>query len=336
MTIPPDEQNVPQRNSSVIRWLLDSDPSIRWQVLHDFTGASADEVAAERARVATEGSGARLLAMQAPGGSWGQAAWNRGWDSTLHVLSLLREMGLDPVSDQARRAVGLVRDRVTWRGCGPPEADQNPFFAGELEPCINGQVAAAGCYFGQDVQRIIDRLLGEQLADGGWNCEAPHQSTRSSFNTTICVLEALLEYERAVRASPAVTTARLRGQNYLLDRCMFRRLSTGEVIQDRKGNHDWTRFAFPTWWHYDVLRGLDYMRRAGVAPDKRLIEAIQIVASKRDADGRWPLEVQHAGRMPVATDSGEGLPSRWNTLRALRVLDWYSRGVKDADRSVDD
>ena len=127
-------------NSSVIRWLLDSDPSIRWQVMRDLTDAPADEVAAERARVATEGAGARLLALQAPDGRWGGAAWNRGWDSTMHVLSLLREMGLDPASDEARRAVGLVRDRVTWRGCGPQEADDNPFFAGEVEPCINGQV----------------------------------------------------------------------------------------------------------------------------------------------------------------------------------------------------
>ena len=244
----------------------------------------------------------------------------------MHVLMLLREMGLDPASDQARRAVGLVRDRVTWQGWGPQEADDNPFFAGEVEPCINGQVGAVGAYFRQDVRGIVDRLLAEQLPDGGWNCEAANGSTRSSFNTTICVLEALLEHERAVGASPKVTGARLRGQDYLLERRMFRRLSTGEVINDRKGNHNWTRFAFPTWWHYDVLRGLEYLRRAGVVPDERVGEAIDLVASKRDGDGRWPLETRHAGEMPVETDEGEGWPSRWNTLRALRVLNWYSAG----------
>jgi hypothetical protein len=311
--------------SSVIRWLLDSDPSIRWQVMRDLTGARADEVAAERARVATEGAGARLLALQGADGRWGGAAWNRGWDSTMHALMLLREMGLDPASGQARRAVGLVRDRVTWQGCGPPECDRNAFFEGEVEPCINGQVGAVGAYFGEDVQGIVDRLLGEQLADGGWNCEAPHGSTRSSFNTTICVLEALLEYERAARASHDVTGARLRGQEYLLERRLFRRKATGEVIErDRKGGGAWTRFAFPTWWHYDVLRGLEYLRRAGVAPDERVAEAIDLVASKRDDDGRWPLEIRYPGPMPVETDEGEGRPSRWNTLRALRVLDWYS------------
>ena len=187
---------------SVIRWLLDSDPSIRWQVMRDLTDASAEEVAAERARVATAGVGARLLALQGTDGRWGGAAWNRGWNSTMHVLMLLREIGLDPASDEARRAVGLVCEGVTWKGCGPRECDGNPFFAGEVEPCINGQVAAVGAYFGQDVRGIVDRLLSEQLPDGGWNCEAPNGSTRSSFNTTICVLEALLEYEVRFGSSP--------------------------------------------------------------------------------------------------------------------------------------
>jgi hypothetical protein len=310
--------------TSPIRWLLDSDPSIRWQVMRDLTDAPAEEVAAERARVATEGAGARLLALQTPDGRWGGAAWNRGWDSTMHVLSLLREMGLDPAGGEARRAVGLVRDHVSWQGCGPPEAADNPFFAGEVEPCINGQVTVAGAYFGQDVRGLVERLLGEQLADGGWNCEAGNGSTRSSFNTTICVLEALLEYERATGGSAAVTEARLRGHEYLLERRLCRRRSTGEVVdRDRKGGASWMRFAFPTWWHYDVLRGLEYLRRAAVAPDQRVAEAIDVVASKRGADGKWRLDAQYPGRMPVETDEGEGRPSRWNTLRALRVLDWY-------------
>jgi len=302
--------------------------------MRDLTGAPAEKVAAERARVATEGVGARLLALQGADGRWGGTAWNRGWNSTMHVLMLLRDLGLDPGCDQARRAVGLVRDNVTWQGCGPPECDANPFFAGEVEPCINGQVAAAGAYFSQDVRAIVDRLLGEQLPDGGWNCEAENGSTRSSFNTTICVLEALLEYERAVEGRPGVTAARLRGQEYLLERRLFRRRSTGAVIDyDRKTGPDgsgqpaWTRFAFPTWWHYDVLRGLDYLRCAGVAPDERVAEAIDLVASKRDEEGRWPLEVRYPGEMPIKTvdeDESEGRPSRWNTLRALRVMDWYS------------
>ncbi|HET7534858.1 MAG TPA: hypothetical protein VFJ90_00290 [Candidatus Didemnitutus sp.] len=309
--------------SETLRWLLDSDPAIRWQVLRDLTAASADEVAAERAKVATHGSGAQLLALQRPDGTWAGGAWNRGWDSTMHVLMLLREMGLDPASAEARRAVGLVRERVTWRGCGMPEVRDNRFFTGETEPCVNGQVAAPGAYFGQDVHGLVSRLLGEQLSDGGWNCEAP-RSTRSSFNTTICVLEALLEYERAGHAKPEVTTARLRGQEYLLERRLFRRLSTGEAIErDRKDGTAWSRFAFPTWWHYDILRGLDYLRRAGVKPDERVAEAVALVAAKQDADGRWPLDTVYPGKLPIEIDDGEGRPSRWNTLRALRVLRWY-------------
>ncbi len=310
---------------SVIQWLLDSDPSIRWQAMQDLIGAPTEEVAAERARVATEGVGAQLLALQRADGSWAGVAWNRGWDSTMHALSLLRELGLDPASDEARRAVGLVHDCVTWRGWdwdGTWRGEEfvgTPFFAGEVEPCINGQVAASGAYFGQDVQRIVDRLLAEQLPDGGWNCEVANGSTRSSFNTTICVLEALLEYELAGGSSAEVTAARLRGQEYLLERHLLRRRTTGEVIDPA-----WTHFSFPNWWHYDVLRGLEYLRRAGATPDERVAEAIKLVEAKRDSDGRWPLENQHPGTMAVEVDEGEGQPSRWNTLRALRVLDWYS------------
>ena len=311
---------------TVIDWLLDSDPSIRWQVMQDLTDVPEEEVAAERARVGREGAGAQLLARQEGDGRWSGAAWNRGWDSTMHALWLLREMGLEPASIEARRAVNLVGERVTWKGCGPPECDANRFFAGEIEPCINGQVAAAGAYFGQDVREIVDRLLDEQLADGGWNCEAPDRSTRSSFNTTICVLEALLEYERAVGSAPDVADARRRGQEYLLERRLFRRLSTGETIErDRKGGAVWTQFAFPTWWHYDVLRGLEYLRRAGVTPDERAAQAIDLVVSKRDEQGRWLLDAHYPGRMPVDLGEREGQPSRWNTLRALRVLRWYHR-----------
>src|SRR5579862_9276462 len=196
-----------KRQMPVIEWLLDSDPSIRWQVMRDLTGGSAEDIAFERARVATEGAGATLLALQGTDGRWSGAAWSRGWNSTMHALMLLRDMGLDPASDQACRAVNLVRDRVTWKGCGPRECDGNAFFEGELEPCINGQVAAAGAYFGQNVSSIIDRLLAEQLPDGGWNCEAANGSTRSSFNTTICVLEALLAYESTTEGGPKVTEA---------------------------------------------------------------------------------------------------------------------------------
>jgi hypothetical protein len=248
----------------------------------------------------------------------------------MHVLTLLREFGLDPASDEALHAVELVRERVRWMGWdwdGKWQGQDfvgNPFFAGEVEPCINGQVMASGAYFGQDCQRILERLLNEQLPDGGWNCEAENGSTRSSFNTTICVLEALLEYELAGGINSAVTATRLRGQEYLLERHLFRRKSTGEVIErDREGSTTFTRFAFPNWWHYDTLRGLDYLRHAGVTPDERVREAIELVESKRDEDGTWKLEVSYPGNMPIEIGANEGKPSRWITLRALRVLDWY-------------
>ena len=312
-----------QLSKNVLDWLLDSDPAIRWQVLQDLTDAPEAAVAAARAKVATEGWGAQVLALQGADGAWDGRAWNPGWDSTMHALWLLWLFGLDPASDPARRALALVRERVTWRGCGPPQCDQNAYFEGEVEPCINGQVAAAGAYFGQDVRGLIDRLVGEQLADGGWNCEAENGSTRGSFNTTICVLEALLAYEQAFGSDPAVTAVRRRGEDYLLERQLFRRLSTGEVIEeDRMSGADWTQFSFPGWWQYDVLRGLDYLRSAGVRADERVSEALDLVVSKQGADGRWLFDAAYDGINMLDMGERVGQPNRWITLRALRVLKW--------------
>lgn len=301
---------------TVLDWLLDSDPAIRWQVMRDLTHEPAEAVAADRAKVAIEGWGARLLALQPADGNWAGRAWSRDWTDTMHSLELLRLFGLDPASPEARHAIDLVRDQVRFDQPGDPW-HRNPFFVGEVEPCINGTIAAVGAYFGQDVRPLVDRLLGEQLSDGGWNCEAEFGATVSSFGTTIRVLEGLLEYERSVGNESDVKAARLKGQEYLLQRRMFRRLSTGEVIRP-----DWTHFSFPTWHFYDVLRGLDYLRAAGVVPDARVAEAIDLVEQRRGDDGRWPLENVHPGAVPFEMEEGEGKPSRWNTLRALRVLDW--------------
>jgi hypothetical protein len=308
---------------TVIDWLLDSDPSIRWQVMRDLTHEPADVIAAERSRVATEGWGARLLALQAPDGLWAGRPWSQDWTDTFHVLELLRRFGLDPESEQARRAVSLVREHVVWRGGAPVETPwaDNRFFEGEVEPCINGNVVATGSYFGVDMTPLVDRLLGEQLPDGGWNCEVENGATVSSFGTTINVLEGLLEHERAIGGSAEARAARRRGEEYMLERRLFRRKTTGEVIDPT-----WLQFSFPTWWHYDVLRALDYVREAEVTPHGRVAEAIGVVESNRDSDGRWPLQNVHEGEAHFQMEEGESQPSRWNTLRALRVLAWFARG----------
>ncbi|TAK13899.1 MAG: hypothetical protein EPO32_03835 [Anaerolineae bacterium] len=310
---------------SVLEWLLDSDPSIRWQVMRDLTNEPAEAVAAMRSRVATEGWGAELLKRQNTDGSWGDGASTPVWSSTLHTLQLLWNMGLDPLSEPARRAVDLVRAKVTW---GPGFGDAS-FFEGETEPCINGRVIGLAGYFGEASDRLLERLLREQLKDGGWNCEAENGSVRSSFHTTICVLEGLLEYEKSRSATEEVTAARLQAQEYLLERRLFRSLSNGEVVAlDKKTGQPtaWMSFSFPTTWHYDVLRGLDTLRNAGVRPDERVAEAVELVTKKRDADGRWPRENIHADPVGLAMEGAAGTPSRWNTLRAQRVLDWYSSG----------
>jgi hypothetical protein len=303
-------------------WLLDSDPSIRWKVLRDLHDAPEPEVAAERARVATEGWGARLLAARDPDGQWAGGACfpapgrsvseGQPWTSTLPSLELLRDFGLDPTSELAARMIASVREVCRW------EYDGEPFFEGEVEECINGRTVALGGYFGQDVQGVVDRLLTEQLEDGGWNCQTENGSVRSSFATTICVLEGLLAHDRATGSTAAVATARRRGEEYLLQRHLLRRLSTGEVVKPA-----WLQFSFPTRWHYDVLRALEYFRIAGAPPDGRLDEAVELVRSKQQPDGSWLLENTHPGDVHFATDDGDGRPSRWNTLRALRVLRWY-------------
>ena len=307
---------------TVIDWLLDADPAIRWQVMRDLTHEPAEDIAAERSRVAREGWGARLLALQGPDGQWGGRPWSHDWTDTFHVLELLRWFGLDPDSDQARRAVGLVREHVTWRDPAfeTPWAD-NRFFEGEVEPCINGNVVATGSYFGVDMAPLVDRLLGEQLPDGGWNCEVENGATVSSFGTTINVVEGLLAHERAIGGSARVAEARRRGEAYMLERRLFRRKTTGEVIDP-----GWLQFSFPHWYHYDVLRGLDYLRDAEARPDERIAEAIGVVEGNRPPDGRWPLQDVHQGEAHLQMDDGEGRPSRWNTLRAMRVLDWFAQG----------
>jgi hypothetical protein len=305
---------------SITDWLLDSDPAIRWQVMRDLLHEPAEVVAAEQARVATEGWGAQLLRLQAPNGLWAGRAWSQDWTDTFHVLELLRRFGLDPASEQARRAITAVVEHVTWGDGADWENDwaANRFFEGEVEPCINGNVVATGSYFGVDMTPLVERLLGEQLPDGGWNCEVENGATVSSFGTTINVVEGLLEHERAIGGSASVAEARRRGEEYMLERRLFRRKSTGEVIDPR-----WLQLTFPHWYFYDVMRGLEHLREAGVALDERMTEAIEVVKSNRAADGRWLLENVREGESHVAMDDGQGQPSRWNTLRALRVLDWF-------------
>jgi hypothetical protein len=307
---------------TVLEWLLDSDPAIRWQALRDLAAAPPEIVAAERARVATQGWGARLLALQGEDGQWEGGALfparrarpgeGQPWTATAYSLGLLQDFGVDPRHDTVRRAVAKVRDHCRWEHAG------QPFFSGEVEPCINGLTVALGAYFDQDVDDVVARLVDEQLEDGGWNCEAENGSVRSSFHTTIRVLEGLLAHERATGGSAESIAARRRGEEYLLERKLFRRKSTGEVVDPA-----YRQFSFPTRWHYDVLRALEYFRAAGDRPDPRVNEAIDLLRSKQEPDGTWLLENTHPGAVHFPLDAGDGRPSRWNTLRALRVLRWY-------------
>jgi hypothetical protein len=313
----------------VIDWLLDSDPSIRWQVMRDLLDAPESDWTAERAKVETEGWGARLLSYQDEDGQWAGGAFfpsdfdprewqERGqpWTATTFSLSQLREFGLDPSSDRAKRTVELIGANARW------DHDGQPYWEGEVEECINGRTVADGAYFGVDVSSIVDRLAGERLDDGGWNCERANGSARSSFASTINVLEGLLQYERATGGTPGSRAARKSGEEYLLERNLFRRLSTGEPADER-----FLSFLHPNRWHYDALRALDYFRSSavltGADPDPRLRDAIDHVRSRRLEDGTWPLDWSPKGRVWFEVDEGQGKPSRWVTLRAMRVLRWW-------------
>jgi len=318
-------------SGTVIDWLLDSDPSIRWQVMRDLLDVPESQWAAERAKVANTGWGARLLAYQDEDGQWAGGSFlpsgfdfqewedvGQPWTATAFSLSQLREFGLDPASDPAKRAVDLVGVNSRW------DHASEPYWEGEVEECINGRVAADGAYFGADVSPIVGRLVGERLDDGGWNCERVNGSVRSSFASTINVLEGLLEYERATGGTPESRAARQSGEEYLLKRSLFRRLSSGEPADEQ-----FLSFLHPNRWRYDVLRALDYFWSAaaltGAEPDPRLGEAVDHVRSRRLVDGNWPLDWSMPGRVWFEVDDGAGKPSRWVTLRAMRVLSWWER-----------
>jgi hypothetical protein len=318
-------------SSSVIDWLLSSDPSIRWQVMRDLLDAPEPEWTAERAKVETEGWGARLLSHEDADGQWAGGAFaprdfdfrewqevGQPWTATAFSLSQLREFGLDPRSDRAKQAVELIGANSRWDHAG------ERYWEGEVEECINGRTVADGAYFGVDVSPIVDKLVGERLDDGGWNCERANGSVRSSFATTINVLEGLLEYERAAGGTPGSREARKSGEEYLLERSLFRRLSTGQPADEQ-----FLSFLHPSRWRYDVLRALDYFRSAAAltsaAPDPRLGEAVEHIRSRRLADGTWRLDWSLPGRVWFEVDEGAGKPSRWVTLRAMRVLRWWDR-----------
>lgn len=297
--------------------------------MRDLLDAPEPDWSEERAMVETEGWGAEILSHQDEDGQWAGGAfvpagftWDewqehgQPWTATHWALSQLRELGLDPDSEKARRTVALVGENAKW------DHDGQPFWEGEVEECINGRTVANGAYFGVDVSSIVERLVTERLQDGGWNCERAEGSTRSSYHSTINVLEGLLEFERATGGSQKVAEARRTGEEFLLQRSLFRRLSDGQPADD-----EFLQFHHPYRWRYDVLRGLDYFRAAGqfmgAPPDPRMEEAVELVNGRQLDDGTWLLDQAQRGRTWLTMEE-VGKPSRWITLRAMRVLRWWN------------
>ena len=319
----------PATDAKVTDWLLEGDPSIRWQTLRNLVGAAPRTVARERARIAREGWGARLLSRQDPDGKWagGQSSdgglYSPKWISTTYTMLTLRDFGLPPDRPEARRACRLLLDGGLQRDGGI-----NYGWRGRSETCITGMVLSIVCYFGYEDDRLdvlARHLLGEQMPDGGWNCRRDHGARHSSVHTTISVLEGLHQYElRATRGRRPVRAAQQRGREFLLAHRLFRSHRTGAII-----NPVFLRFSFPPRWHYDILRALDYFQSVDAPRDERLADAIDIVRQHRRGDGRWTLEHRYRGKTYFELEP-LGRPSRWNTLRALRVLKWWE------DRSPQD
>lgn len=314
---------------AVVRWLLDGDPAIRWQALRDFVGAPQRTVERERQRVAREGWGSRLLARQDKGGVWARGAspqvglYSPKWTSTTYTMLLLRDFGLPSTNRQARMACAPLLDG----GIQPDGGISYGTWAKWTrrgETCVTGMVLSLLAYFHFDDARldiVVDYLLEQQMPDGGWNCRRPSGATHSSVHTTISVLEGLRVFELfRARGISNVRTAQRRGREFLLAHRLFRSHRTGEIIKP-----EFTRFVFPPRWHYDVLRALDHFRAVDAPRDERLGDALDIVRSSRRADGRWLLPRAYAGKTYFALER-VGAPSRWNTLRALRVLAWWDRG----------
>lgn len=301
----------------VISWLLEGDPALRWQVMRDLTGEPRRVWEAEQARVAVEGWGAELLSHQDREGRWTAKLYGYKWISTTYSLVLLRRMGLPPGDLRAVKSCLLFLDGALW-----PDGGINlSVTQGRSEVCVTGMVLALLSWFGIDDprrERLVEFLLGCQLPDGGWNCEAYRGARHSSFHTTINVLEGLRDYADAGGPRIAGTEAmETRGREFLLAHHLYRSHRTGEVVDPRM-----LRLSFPPRWRHDILRGLDHFRAAGASTDERLADPIAVVESKRRADGRWPLQQRHPGRTWFEMEE-VGQPSRWNTLRALRVLQWW-------------
>jgi len=308
-----------------IRWLLEGDPAIRWQVLQDVLGSAERTVQRERRKVARAGWGARLLARQDPEGTWAGGMSSDGglyspkWISTTYTMLLLRDAGLPASNRQARKACGLLLDGGLQRDGGI-----NYGWRGRSETCITGMVLSLLSYFEYDDDRLdtlADHLLGQQMPDGGWNCRRDLGATHSSVHTTISVLEGLRLYElHGGRKVRPIRAAQRRGREFLLVHRLFRSQRTGDIIKPI-----FLRFSFPPRWHYDILRALDYFQAVNAPRDQRLGEAIDIVRSTRREDGRWTLQNRYKGKTYFELER-LGAPSRWNTLRALRVLKWWEGG----------
>ncbi|TDK84595.1 squalene cyclase [Mycolicibacterium mucogenicum] len=316
-------------------WLLDSDPALRWQVERDLLGAPATVWEATRSRIATEGFGARLLALQDADGQWAGGAFfpadydfddpdgtedGQPWTATTWTLNALREWGLDASVLRERRTAELLDEHCRW------EYDDLPYWSGEVDCCINAWTLANGVWLGADVNGIADWFLEHQLPDGGWNCDWVEGSTRSSFHSTLNSLKGLLAFEAATGGEAEISAARRRGEEYLLERRLLYRLTTNQSVGQ------WINdFSYPMRWSYSALNAGEYFRRAAlhddIGRDPRMSAAVDIVRAALQPDGTWLQTGRRPGRVWFEVDVPAGRPSKWLTLHGTRLLNWWDNAV---------
>ncbi len=310
---------------TLLKWLLEGDISIQYQVQRDLLGSDQKRL---RSRIAKEGWGCEFLSRRLENGHWGKSFYQPKWTSTHYTLLDLKNLGISPAVPEIRQTISMILKEEKGKDGG-----MNPSpTIGQSDVCINGMALTYASYFGakeSDLRSIVDFVLSQHMKDGGFNCRLNRSgATHSSMHTTICTLEGFQEYIRnkyKYRVSE-IQAAEAEAREFLLQHKLFRSHRTGKVIDDKM-----LMLSYPPRWHYDILRTLDYFQAAGVGYDPRMQEALDVVMIKRLEDGTWPVQARHAGQTHFHMEK-VGKPSRWNTLRALRVLNHF--GIREVKETV--
>jgi hypothetical protein len=301
-----------------ISWLLENaDPSLEFQVRRDLLQEPTPSLAKYQNKIGKQGFVKLLLEKRKPDGHWGHDVYNPKWTCTHYVLFELMQLGISNENAPCIESAGLLLDYPAGNHGGINYAKT----VADSDLCINGMILNITSYFGLALagqKCVIDYLLSTQMTDGGWNCEYLHGATHSSLHTTISVLEGIsrfLETEPDYKRKE-LEKVRNKGNEFILKHELFKSSTTGEIIKD-----EFFKYCFPVRWKYDILRCLDYFQNVNIPYDKRMKDAISIIHSSQNKNGRWK-SFSQPGKTFYEIENKEN-KGKWNTLRALRGLGKY-------------